>query len=78
MSYSSKNYLTQGGDEWVIGGKLTIQDGAEVTGLGPLHAASNQTESTATTIADLRSDVNSLLQKLKDAGLMEGDVHEGQ
>ena len=33
MSYSVKNYFTPGGDELVIGGKLTIQDGAEVIGL---------------------------------------------
>lgn len=31
MSYNTKNYEVQGGDEWVVGGKLTIQSGAVVT-----------------------------------------------
>ena len=76
MSYSSKNYQVQGGDEWVIGGKLTIQEGAEVTGIAssPPSTLENQTESTATTIADLKTDFNSLLQKLKSSGLMEADA----
>lgn len=29
----TKNYSTDGGDTWVVGGKLEIQEGAEVTGL---------------------------------------------
>lgn len=33
MSYTTKNYMTPGGDELVIGGKLTVLDGAEVTGI---------------------------------------------
>ena len=33
MGYSAKNYLTQGGDELVIGGKLTVLPEAEITGL---------------------------------------------
>lgn len=30
MSYNTKNYRKQGGDEWVIGGKQTIKAGGEV------------------------------------------------
>lgn len=33
MSYSTKNYMGPGGEEWVIGGKLTILPGAEISGL---------------------------------------------
>ena len=33
MSYNAKNYAAQGGDEWVIGGKLTVLPEAEVSGL---------------------------------------------
>jgi myosin-crossreactive antigen len=33
MSYNTDNYQVQGGSEWVIGGTLTIQNGAVVSGL---------------------------------------------
>ena len=29
-TYNTKNYAAHGGAEWVIGGKLTILEGAEV------------------------------------------------
>ena len=70
MSYNVKNYTEQGGETTVIGGTLEIKEGASVTGFPP---AENQAESTATTIADLKSDFNSLLSKLKSSGLMEDD-----
>lgn len=67
-----KNYAEQGGDKWVVigslgiagEGKLLIQ-GAEFT------RAATQADSAATTIADLKTDFNALLAKLKAAGLME-------
>ena len=68
MSYNTKNY--QDGDNLVIGGTLEITEGATLSGF---LCASNQSDSTATTIADLKSDFNSLLSKLKAAGLMESD-----
>jgi hypothetical protein len=68
--FSTANYQTDG--EWVIGGKLTILPDADVTGL-PIPAAANQAASEATTVADLVTDFNSLLAKLKAAGLMEAD-----
>ena len=67
MSYNSKNYTEQGGEKTVIGGTLEILSGASVTGL---PAAENQADSEATTIAGLVTDFNSLLSKLKAAGLM--------
>ena len=67
-----KNYAEQGGDQWVVSGIL------EITGEGqlslndtPLTRAANQEDSTAATIAELRADLNTLLVKLRTAGLME-------
>ena len=77
MSYNVKNYTEQGGGKTVIGGelvvtgKLTLAEGAELNGL---PTAEHQADSTATTIADLKSDLNALLSKLKTAGLMEADA----
>ena len=117
-TYNTKNYMAHGGNELVIGGKLTILDGATVTGLadaeqlvpateealgcvkaaakaetdtvpakigtdGKLYVptypeevtpAANQADSTATTVAALKDDLNALLAKLKTAGLMEADA----
>ena len=70
MSYNIKNYTEQGGETTVIGGTLEIKEGASITGL---PQAENQADSTASTVADLKSDFNSLLTKLKSSGLMEDD-----
>lgn len=70
MSYNVKNYTEQGGETTVIGGILEIKEGATLSGF---PSAENQTDSTATTIADLKADFNSLLGKLKSAGLMVAD-----
>ena len=70
MSYNVKNYTEQGGETTVIGGALEIKEGASITGL---PQAENQADSTASTVADLKSDFNSLLTKLKSSGLMEDD-----
>jgi len=83
--YNTKNYFAHGGDELVIGGKLTFLPGAEVEGADALPAAfadeettqiPNQAESEATTVAALREDLNELLRKLKAAGLMVPDQTE--
>jgi hypothetical protein len=68
--FNTANYQTDG--EWVIGGKLTILPGATVTGLSTPVAA-NQADSTALSTASIVADFNSLLTKLKAAGLMEAD-----
>ena len=72
MSYNTKNY-SESGDKLVIGGTLEVLEGAKLSGF---PVAENQTPSVATTIADLKADFNSLLEKLKSAGLMEGDDSE--
>ena len=69
MSFNSKNYK-ESCDKWVIGGTLEITDGATLIGL---PQAENQAASTATSIADLKADFNSLLENLKTAGLMKAD-----
>lgn len=75
----TKNYSTDGGDTLVIGGKLVIEEGAEVldfsAGKDQVHrAAVNQEESTATAVAGLKNDFNALLKKLKNAGVMTPDA----
>ena len=52
MSYNVKNYTEQGGETTVIGGTLEIKEGASITGL---PQAENQADSTASTVADLKS-----------------------
>ena len=70
----TKNYFTDEGETLVIGGKLIIEEGAEVEGLdGSGAAAENQSASTATAVAALKNDFNALLIKLKDAGIMAPD-----
>lgn len=82
MSYNAKNYTEQGGRKTVIGGelvvtgKLTLANGAEISGLPNVElpvitVADHQEDSTATTVAALKDDLNALLAKLQVAGLME-------
>ena len=81
MEYNAKNYMAQGGDRLVIGGTLEIREGASVTGRPPAAAGSaglvvrstNQVASVATDVAALATDFNTLLQKLKAAGIMAAD-----
>ena len=84
MCHVTKNYSADGGDTLVIGGKLVVEEGAEVSGLpdsgGSGGAAANQPASTATQVAALKNDFNALLIRLKDAGIMVPDawnVHAG-
>ena len=73
-TYNAKNYTEQGGEKTVIGGTLVVEAGATVTGITGIAAVSaNQATSTAATIADLKTDFNALLVKLKAAGLMTAD-----
>ena len=76
-TYNSKNYFAHGGEQLVIGGKLTFLDGAEVEnfpGSASGNAASGTApyvaDSEATTVVGLREDYNRLLAALRTAGLM--------
>ena len=74
-TYNTKNYMAHGGNELVIGGKLTFLEGAAVEGLGgAMEKAENVPESVATTVAGLKEDFNTLLSVLKAAGFMEEDA----
>ena len=119
MSYNAKNYQEPGGEKWVIGGALEIQEGAQVTGLpegggsyvlpvtssgalGGVKAAAKgegdtvpvkadvegnlyvptypttpqaaaQADSVASDVPGQVSDFNSLLAKLRAAGLMASE-----
>ena len=114
----TKNYSKDGGDTLVIGGKLVIEEGAQVEGLGGelpvasaetlggvkvganlsidengvlsadsqtpnaatteaagiVKMAENQADSQGSNLLALEADFNSLLQKLKDAGIMAPDA----
>ena len=77
-THNTHNYFAHGGNELVIGGKLTILPTAELDDseciLSPCAGgavAEYQDASTATTISALKDDFNALLTKLKSAGLME-------
>lgn len=69
MGYNTKIYQETCGN-LVTGGTLKLKDGATLNGF---PKAENQAESTAATIAELKTDFNSLLEKLKTAGLMKAD-----
>ena len=80
MSESTRNYHAHGGNEWVVGGKLTFLPGATVEGaqelfdLPPAPGAQlpYQPPSTASTVSALREDFNLLLTALQRVGLMAG------
>lgn len=70
--YNTKNYRERGGERWVVNGVLEVTEtGVLLLNGKPLIRAVNQLDSTASTIAELKDDFNSLLQKLKYSGLME-------
>ena len=74
---NTRNYAAHGGNEWVIGGKLTFLPGATVEGaegLFDLPQGGQQAfpcdlpDSTATTVSQLREDFNRLLAALRGTG----------
>ena len=78
MSYTTRNYQAHGGNEWVIGGKLTFLPGATVEGgeglfdlpTGIANQIPFMADSEATTIAALKEDYNQLLAAMRAAGVM--------
>ena len=75
-THNTKNFFSHGGNELVIGGKLTFLDGAEVenfpsgTGSGSVTPAVYVADSEASTVAALKTDFNGLLAALRTAGLL--------
>ena len=84
METNTRNFHAHGGNEWVIGGKLTFLPGAVVEGAEGLFDVpdknigqlENIPASTATSNAALREDFNRLLSVLKEAGAMKPDAVE--
>lgn len=71
----TKNYMAHGGEELIIGGKLTFLAGAVVEGAEglldiPKADAPYVADSTATTVAALRDNYNALLAALRNAGVL--------
>lgn len=79
METNTRNYHAHGGNEWVIGGKLTFLPGATVEGAEGLFDVPISAQipsipaSTATTMAALREEFNALILGLKASGLMASD-----
>ena len=76
-THVTKNYFAHGGNELVIGGKLTFLNGAEVenfpggtNGNNPSGTAPYVADSEATTVAALKTDFNALLAELRTAGIL--------
>lgn len=78
-AHSNKNYFAHGGNELVIGGKLTFLPGASVEGADglfdlPSGGGAAQmpavADSEASTVTALRQDYNALLAALRSIGLM--------
>ena len=76
-THNCKNFFAHGGNELVIGGKLTLLEGATIEGLtDAMEKIENVPESTATTVAALKENFNTLLAALKTVGFMEPDPVE--
>ena len=89
-TYTTRNFFAHGGQELVIGGKLTFLPGAVVEGAEGLFDAftafataehgmsiiEHVPDSEATTVAQLRDDHNRLLGALKDSGIMAAEAIE--
>ena len=77
LTRNTHNYFAQGGNELVVGGKLTFLPGAIIEGGDDLFGQSEPAsqiayiaDSEATTIAALKDDFNALLAALRSCGLM--------
>ena len=64
--YNAKNYTEQGGDVTHIGGKIVYDNGL----MPNMSTADVQSD----TVAKVRTSLNALITKLKNAGLMVGDA----
>ena len=79
-TYNTKNYFAHGGEQLVIGGKLTFLEGAEVENFPGGNINSTEApyvaDSEATTVAALKTDFNSLLAALRTAGILSATAPE--
>ena len=83
-NHSTKNYFAHGGNELVVGGKLTFLPGATVEGAeGLFDLPSGEgrqipfiPNSTAPTLASFKEDYNKRLQALREARIMAAEPIE--
>jgi len=79
-TYNTKNYFAHGGEQLVIGGKLTFLEGAEVENFPGGNTNSTEApyvaDSEATTVAALKTDFNDLLAALRTAGILSATAPE--
>ena len=79
-TYNTKNYFAHGGEQLVIGGKLTFLEGAEVENFPGGNTNSTEApyvaDSEAATVAALKTDFNSLLAALRTAGILSAAAPE--
>lgn len=72
--YNAKNYTEQGGEVTHIGGKLIFDDGAKLKGgivpNMPLEPFEDDS------LVKVRNSINVLLLRLKNSGVMKGDLFE--
>ena len=68
--YNTRNYTEQGGEVTHIGGVLEFGEGASLSGF---PGAENMVPDTSNTASKIRDDLNALIVKLKNAGLMIPD-----
>ena len=82
-THITRNYFAHGGNELIIGGKLTFLDGAEVenfpgstSGAAASATAPYVADSEASTVAALKTDFNGLLAALRTAGVLSATAPE--
>ena len=79
-TYNTKNYFAHGGEQLVIGGKLTFLEGAEVENFPGGNTNSTEApyvaDSEATTVVALKSDFNALLAALRTAEILSATAPE--
>ena len=79
-TYNTKNYFAHGGEQLVIGGKLTFLEGAEVENFPGGNTNSIEApyvaDSEATTVVALKADFNDLLAALRTAGILSATAPE--
>ena len=73
MDSITRNYHAHGGNEWVIGGKLTFLPGATVEGAEGLFDLPNAAEPVRLEALADSEDFNRLLAALRASGLMASE-----
>jgi len=70
MGYNCKNYFTDGGDTIVIGGKMVIEEGAQIEGLPAASFTQGAAVADAAGAAPTAAEFKALLDSLREAGVI--------